>query len=530
MEMPANPTKPSDFPYTTIGELTEGMANKHGDKDLIIENESGRSLSYKEADKKSDTVAAALAEMGIRKGDVVATLMVNSIDHALLMLGCLKRGAIFSAINAEFKRDDLRNAIIDINPEAFVLDSKHKENYTAIRNQIDITTEIIRGDTLESAEPLDTLFTSSEPAEFTVYPSDPGVILFTGGTTGRPKPVLNPHFGTVAGAYRYKESWDPDPDDIFLTFGQLFHVAGQQYGVVGPMVSGITCILPQRFSASNYWDWVNEHEATIIDAGGDLQDALLAAHPDPVENPARKSLAVGKTDTNLRFKERFGIEEMLEAWAMTEVGGVNLTFQPFEPAEGTGKPIGSGGKWTEIAIMDEEGGQLPPGSDNVGEIHVRPTVAHTFMQEYYNYPEKTVETWQNLWLSTGDMGYIDEAGTVYFVGREIDHLRRFGENFSAQEVEMALQSHPAVDEAGIVPVPNETISGDDAKAYIVTADEDDPAPMELIEWVEQRLADFKVPRYIEFVNELPRGEAKQQIKRTELADRGIGDAWDRDSS
>lgn len=538
MELPESPSKPQDFPINTVEQLVAEKAEEFGDRTLITENATGQTLTFREAADRSDAVAAALDEYGIERGDVVGTLMPNSIDHVLLMLGTLKRGAVFSAVNAEFKHDDLRNALRDIEPELFVVDVLMQENYESIRDDIEVPRELIRHASMDGADDFENLLeSSSEPPDARVTPSDPAVILFTGGTTGNPKPVLNPHFGLVAGAYRFQQTFRPRSDDTYLSLGQLFHVAGQQYGVLGPMLTGIQSVLAMRFSASEYWSWVNEHEATLIDAGGsDIADVLLHTHEEPVENPVRLSLgASAPTEANVRFAERFGIDEMVEAWSMTEVGGVNLTVHPdFDPTEvdteQPGKPVGTPDPWAEVAIMDKEGGQLPPGPDNIGEIHVRPNISHMFMKEYYNYPEKTVEAFQNLWLATGDLGYLDEDGMVYFAGRQVDHLRRFGENFSAQEVESTLNAHSEVAASCIVGVPNETISGDDAKAYVIPAGEHPPDPADLVAWCDERLADFKVPRYVEFVDELPRGESKQQIQRHKLADEGIGDAWDRESA
>lgn len=532
MGIPEAPTKPNDFDIHTLPKLIRKKADEYGDDVLITENATGETLTFEEADRKSDDVAASLDDAGVEEGDVVATLMTNSIHHVLLMLGSFKRGAIFSAVNAEFKNEDLRNALDDIEPELFALDAVMLENYESVRGDVPIGTEYIRYGTLDGARPFDELLESSaEPPDVTIKPSDPAVILFTGGTTGRPKPVLNPQFGLIAGAHRFDQTFEPGEDDVYLTLGQMFHVAGQQYGVLGPMLTGTPSVLAMRFSASEYWDWVNTHEATIIDAAGDIQDALLDAHDEPVENTARRSLAASApAATNERFAERFGIDELVEAWSMTELGGVNVTSTPpFDPSEvkgKKGKPVGTAEPWAEIAIMDEQGGQLPAGPENVGEIHLRPNVSHMFMKRYYNYPEKTVEAFEDLWLATGDFGYLDEENVLHFTGRGVDHLRRFGENFSAQEVESILNQHPDVAASCIVGVPNETISGDDAKAYVVVSAGASPEPGELVAWCDERLADFKVPRYIEFIDELPRGESKQQIKRNQLADRGIRGAWD----
>ena len=151
---------------------------------------------------------------------------------------------------------------------------------------------------------------------------------------------------------------------------------------------------------------------------------------------------------------------------------------------------------------------------------------NTYMIEYVNKPAETLAAWKNLWYHSGDLGYIDEDGYVYFIGREAHWVRRRGENVSAFEVEKALSEHPAVLDCAIVGVLSD-VGDEDIKAYVHVADGfKQPAPMELVAWCRERIAYFKAPRYIEFVEGFPRTMTKNEIARHELRERGIGHCWD----
>jgi acyl-CoA synthetase (AMP-forming)/AMP-acid ligase II len=180
----------------------------------------------------------------------------------------------------------------------------------------------------------------------------------------------------------------------------------------------------------------------------------------------------------------------------------------------------------ELRIADEDDNQVPQGEE--GEVVARPTRPNTIMLGYYGKPEKTVDTWQNLWLHTGDLGKVDEDGDLQFVDRMAFFIRRRGENISSYEVENVLTNHDAVEESAAIGVPSE-LGEDEIKAIINTKPGQDVEPLELIKYAEERLAYFKVPRYIEFTDSFPKTET-ERIQKTKLKERGIGDAWDREES
>jgi crotonobetaine/carnitine-CoA ligase len=295
------------------------------------------------------------------------------------------------------------------------------------------------------------------------------------------------------------------------------------------MYSDMTTVIVRNFSASRFFEQVNDHEATIVDPLGGIWGALVKTHEEPVENTARIAVGTMNPEFVRPIWERFDID-ILEAWALTENGGILLISNLLDDADAEAmdrrgdKPVGNVHEceWAVFEILDEDGD--PAETDEIGEICLRPTIPHSFMDEYFGHPRKTVEAWDGLWLHTGDLGRIDEDGTLYFAGRQAHYLRRMGENISALEIEQVIERHPAISEAIIVGVPSE-IGEEDIKAYLI-ADEA-VSEAEVVDWCRDKIAEFKLPRYVEFVDSFPRSETKNNVLRHQVRERGIGDAWDR---
>lgn len=520
------PKKPSEFPINTIPELVRKKADKNSDDVAIIEESTDKTFTFLELDQQSDEIAAALHERGIGSGDTVTTIMSNSIDHVLLWFGCMKLGAIFASMNTGLQQDDLQSSLEAIAPSMTLVDEDYLEQYGRVRDTATTGKEVVRGSGLSGADRFESLFeVTKSPPDVRVEPDDSAIILFTGGSTGTPKPVLHPQFAPISGAYRYRESYDVRPDDRHLGVLKLFHIGGQQFSILGPLFSDISTVLVDQFSASKFFDQVNEYDATLLDLLGGMWGALLNTHDTRVENSARVSLGVMEPRMYNDVIERFGIG-ILEGYALTECGGILLTSNSVSnTAESTmeGKPVGNTGEWATIGILDKEGAEVPTGEK--GEICIRPTIPNTMMERYYGYLEATIDSWEGLWIHTGDIGYMDDDGVLYYVGRHAHWIRRFGENISSKEIENLLNDHPAVIASAAVGVSNRE-RGDEDVAVFVQVQEEVMAD-ELIEWCSGRIAEFKIPRYVEFIDSFPRSETKETIERHELRDRGIRDAWDR---
>jgi crotonobetaine/carnitine-CoA ligase len=221
------------------------------------------------------------------------------------------------------------------------------------------------------------------------------------------------------------------------------------------------------------------------------------------------------------FAERYQVP-LMSVYAQTEVGGALFCSERMHERRlgSSGKP----GKWGEVAVVDNRDRLVPPGT--VGELVARPTFPNTFMIGFLNKPEQAMRAWRNLWHHTGDLGYIDEDGFVFFIGRQAHWLRRRGENISAYEVEQCIDRVPGVAEVAVVGVPDLEVGEEDVKAFVVAEKNIGVTPEDIHAYCRENLAYFKVPRYIEFVCALPRSASKNEIERHELKARALGECWD----
>ena len=341
-----------------------------------------------------------------------------------------------------------------------------------------------------------------------------------------PKGVLVSHLYYICAAIRYAEIAEATENDVHFANSHFFHIGGQQFAITGPLYTGMTGIMEKWFSASRYWDICRKYDVTIVDPIGTMMAVLLRQPPSDLDRNHKVRVGVGVASGQVRgalhqeFERSFGAP-MLEVYAMTEVGVLICSERLHDRREGSsGKPHG----WADIIVVDQDDNPVPPNT--LGQLLLRPQAINTYMIEYVNKPQETLAAWKNLWYHSGDLGYVDEDGYVYFVGREAHWIRRRGENVSALEVEKALTEHPAITVCAVVGVPSD-VGDEDIKAYIqITEGIERPAPIDLITWCKEKIAYFKTPRYIEFVDTFPRTMTKNEIARHELRELGIGKAWD----
>ncbi len=517
---------------TTLRDLLVLRA-AYGEKPLLICRDEV--LTYTDADRLSNRVGNRLAEHGVGKGDVVATFMYNSVMQALVWFGCAKIGAVYAPLNVSLVRDDLAYSLNDTGAVLLILDEDLVPAWSAAKPLLSLHPRIlVHGSPAViqdgNALPSDDLLTGAETLpDVEVKGTDPMAIVYTGGSTSMPKGVLVSHLYYIGAAIRYAEIAVATEDDVHFANSHFFHIGGQQFAITGPLYNGMTGIMEKWFSASRYWDIARKYGATIIDPIGTMMAVLLRQPASDLDRKHKVRVGVGiasgqvRGDLRRQFEARFGAP-MLEVYAMTEVGVLICSERLHDRRDGSsGRPHG----WADIMVVDEDDNPVPPGT--VGQLILRPQVINTYMIEYVNKPAETLAVWKNLWYHSGDLGYMDGDGYVFFIGREAHWVRRRGENVSAFEVEKVLSDHPAVLDCAIVGVPSE-LGDEDIKACIqLKPGAGRPTPLDLVIWCRERIAYFKAPRYIEFVDGFPRTMTKNEIARHELRARGIGTAWDADA-
>jgi crotonobetaine/carnitine-CoA ligase len=452
----------------------------------------GVSVTYGDFDVRTNRAAHALVGHGVRKGDRVTLALGNSIDYVVAAFGVLKAGAILHPVNASLGAEELSYVLGHAAPRVVVTDADSDAKIRAMG----LATVPARG--LGAGEP-------DAPPGIAVRPDDPSTLLYTSGTTGRPKGVLFTHGRTGTSGPHFIEALGLHEDDTILAVTPLFH--GNAWGsVVTALHAGATAAFATSFRGSQFWPLVHEVRATVLYTLGTVLAMLLTRAPCPEErdNPLRIILGLGSAPIRDRVIARFGVTDVLECFGSTDAGVVTITPRGQPPRPGSCGPAVSG---VRIEVRDDVGRALPPRE--VGEIAVESPAR---MACYYKDEAATAAALRDGWFLTGDLGWLDEDGWLYFVDRKRDVIRRGGENVSSVLVEKAIREHPAVEECAVIGVPDPVL-GQEIKAFVVAT-----GPVtedELRDFAAARLATFQVPRVWEFREALPKTPT-QRVEKYKL--------------
>lgn len=505
--------------------LLAAKASQTGDRTYI--RFRSRTLTFREIDLLSNRFAHAFHDLGLRKGDHVAVMLPNCPEWVAGWFGLAKLGAVLVALNTQWKGEGLAYALKQADVKALLLAPEYQGEFQKsgvtelirVIFDIDETTELFGAHSLK--EILSTAPVTEPPWESPAG-SDPLIITYTSGTTGWPKAVLNPHHAYIAAAEDLRDYVELTCDDIIYSSLPLYHANPQVYCVLTALVSEGSIALAERFSASRFWRDVRAYRATAFSYVGAVLPILLSQPEGEEEkgSPVKKCFGGGAPkEVHEAATRRFGLQ-VCELYGMSETGTWNTINRPGQIKPGS---VGKIRKSFDLKIFDDQDDELPAG--RIGEIVVRPRKPFIMFREYYKMPEETLKCYDNLWFHTGDLGKMDEEGYFYFCGRKKESIRRGGENISPLEIEKVLTHHPAVAEAAAVGVPDR-ILGEEIKAYIVLREGQNVEPSTLAVLCEEKLPRFMIPRFIEFVSELPK-TASEKVQKVLLKSRGIGAAWDR---
>jgi crotonobetaine/carnitine-CoA ligase len=517
-----------DLQWMDLKSLIEEKGVKNKNKSFIFFED--RVVTYKELHETSNIIAHNFQRLGISKGDHVLVFLHNSPEYIMIWFALAKLGAVMIPLNTALRRHDLTYIIDRSDARTIILETELLQSYQEVRNRNIVEKEIIvtkdSSESLTDMIPFSSLLGgSAENLDTKIEMSDPLCIIYTSGTTGKPKGAILPHFCYIHSGITFAKCFGLKAGDRMLTTFPLFHVGAQQLIIMPAMVADISFALIRRFSASQFWDQVRKYNSNIVHYLGSILQILYREkeQSNDADNPAKIMIGVGATmDLWEKFEKRFNVR-LLEGYGLTE-SGLPIAHNDVEKVK-VGS-IGLPDPNQRVEVANENDKVLPPNT--VGKIIIRPELPYTMMLGYYKDPQATVEAYRNLWFHTGDIGYKDDEGFLYFVGRESHFIRRRGENVSGEEVEEVINSHPGVIMSGVVGVPSE-IGDDEVKAYIVLKDKGSLAPGDIISWCEDKIAYFKIPRYIEFVDQLPMTETNR-VERYKLKQRGVGDAWDREKT
>ena len=528
---------PDEYPreQRTVGRILARTAERLGDAPLIVEV-GGGTISYREMEERATRIARGLAQLDIAKGDPVLFMMRDGIDLAALWCGLARRGAPEVPINLAYRGAFLHRIVNDSRARTIVIDVEHLDRLAAVSGELTHLERCIVypdvSDTLPGsiARRFEVLPFDALDADDPSAPEDAPAchdmigIMYTSGTTGASKGVMVCH----AHAYRY--AWNVSRNhgvgrgDRYYSAGlPLFHIAGQWGVLYASMLRGATVILRRGYRNEYFWKDVAEHGATSVFLLGAIANFLWQQPESPQDSrtPLRYAGMYPVIPQHEAFARRFGVQ-IASGYGSTENPGP--CFHP----PGTPFPhyqcVGAVDERAEVRILDENDNEVPRGT--VGEICVRPRDPWEIMLGYWRNPEATARAFRNLWYHSGDAGYVDEEGRMYFVDRVSDSLRRRGENISSMEVEDIINQHPAVMECAVFPVRAEE-SEQEVMVSITAQPGTRIDPVEFTRFCNERMPYFMVPRYVDVVDLIPKTPTGKMEKYV-LRGRGVtATTWDR---
>ncbi|WP_099038777.1 FadD3 family acyl-CoA ligase [Mycobacterium neglectum] len=474
-------------PFKTIPEMVLSAADRFGDAEAVVDGPLR--LSFIEIVDRIRCAAGAFADFGIVKGDRVAIWAPNCAEWMIAAFGLLTAGGVLVPVNTRFKAEEAADIIGRSGAKAVVAQKGFLgQDYSAPAG---VPVIDLKSDFLSSGSPWEV---------HGLEGSDISDIIFTSGTTGRPKGVMMNHRQNLRLYAEWCELADLRAGDRYLMVNPYFHTFGYKAGLIASFTRGATMVPVDVFDVERVVELIAAERITMLPGPPTLYHSLLAV-ADKSKLSTLRAGVTGAADIPVelvrRVHEELPFQTLATGYGLTEAGTVTLS-RPGDSFEDIATTAGTACDGVEVRIADD------------GEVLVR---GYTVMQGYLDDPVATAETIDDDgWLHTGDLGTLDAAGRLRIVGRKKDMYIVGGFNAYPAEIEGYLLEHPAVAQAAVIGVPDERM-GQVGKAFIV-AKAGGPAISsdDLIEWSRQRMAGFKVPRYVEFLDKLPLNATGKVVK------------------
>jgi len=479
-----------------IGLLLRQRTANNAEKIFLISSDDGREWTYSEFQKAVFETAGQFAAKGITKGDVVSLLLPNSPEYIIAYFACFCLGAVAGPINSLLKADEIEFVVKNSDSKLLVINSIFTKAVTDITHIPQIM--------FDKFEPTGNIsFEPNAQIEF----NDEAVIIYTSGTTGKPKGCLLTHGNLLSNAKQIADWMNFTAEDRLLTVMPLFHMNAVSVTTMSALYAGASTVIASKFSASRFWDIIEKYNITSFGSVATMLSMLLSNFEagSKYESGSLRFAMCGSApvpeNVLKRFEETFGVL-VVEGYGLSE-STCRSTFNPpnNDRRPGScGKPIGN-----EIKIFDNKDQELPVGE--LGEIVLR---GPNIFKGYYKNPEATKKAFASGWFHTGDIGYRDPDGFFYIADRKSDMIIRGGENIYPREIDNVLYDHPSVTAAATIGVVDD-LYGEEVAAFVVVRE--NTSEEELIEHCRKHLADFKCPKKIYFIAEIPKGPTGKLLKR-----------------
>jgi acyl-CoA synthetase (AMP-forming)/AMP-acid ligase II len=480
----------------------------------------GRRTSYAELDAHTNQVAHGLKALGVKPRQRVAYLGKNSDIYFELLLGAMRANVVMAPINWRLAGPEIAFIVEDCQAPVLFVGPEFAEQIQAIRAQLpSVRTFIVT----EGNAPGWQDFASWRDAQsrddpkVPIEPGDIAIQLYTSGTTGKPKGAMLSHANfmpLLRGGAGERPDWNKwSKDDVSLVAMPVFHIGGSGWGVLG-LYHGAKGVIAREFDPTKVLDFFERSGITkLFMVPAAMQFVVRQPRAREVDFSKLKYMLYGASPIPAALlKECIEVFKcgFVQLYGMTETTGTIVALPPEDHVEGLDR-MRSAGKalpGVELAILDADGNKLPPGE--VGEIATR---SGSNMAGYWNLPEATAKTLdKNNWLRTGDAGYLDSDGYLYIHDRIKDMIISGGENIYPAEVESAICDHPDVAEVAVVGIPDDQW-GEAVKAIVVMKPGKKASSSDIIGFTRQRIAGFKTPKSVDFIEALPRNASGKILRR-----------------
>ncbi len=496
----------------SLRELVELRGARDAERLFLTAPETGAVLTFGEYRTAVLELAAVLGGQGLERGSRVAVVLANGINAAVTLLGIIAAGGVAVPINPRLAEEEIARLLSHCGASLVITDRTLQHALPdEVRNG-----QSCDHDGPEAGNPSRILRLhgskdKDSQGRQNTLPSwdDTALILYTSGTTGHPKGVVLSHGNLLSNAGYVIDAHRLSDADTALCVLPLFHINGFVVTLLGPLLSGGMVIMPRTFSADHFWHWLHNYRASWFSAVPTILSILLS-HPSPYgkgQTPlrfARSASAPLPVAVLEEFERRFGIP-VIETYGISEAA-CQVAANPLPPLArkpgAAGIPVGN-----DLRVVDARGNARPAGEN--GEVVIRG--ANVF-KGYLDNPSADRDAFREGWFRTGDLGFLDQDGYLFLTGRKKELINRAGEKISPREVEEVIHRLPEVEAVGVVGVPHR-LYGEEVAAFITLRQGRRLDGEKVRQFCREHLADFKTPKTVFFIEELPKGPSGKVQRR-----------------
>lgn len=512
-----------------LGRAIRMQAEQNGDTTFLMFDNTR--YSYYETNQKVNELAAGLAASGIGRGDRIAFYMSSAPEIMFLVLAANKLGAIWIPINTDYKGFWLEDTINRSRPALLITDTKHAGRVAEVHNKLTVSRIAVLGDEklINNAIHFQALYANSggEPDLSGMDYGDTCAVLWTSGTTGRSKGVMQSHNVWMNAVYAGDDLYNTQKGDVIFNVLPMYNSGAWVTSLFRSLICGVSLAVDDGFSVSNFWERVEFYQATQIFTIGAMHIFLYNApeSPNDADNTLREIQAVPMPPALAKpFSDRFGVRLLGQGLSQSEAMLIireDSQLRDSWPVGCCGNPVNN----IEVMVADDDGNAVASGEH--GELWVKPKEPFIIFNGYLDDKEATANAFAGDWYKTGDLVKHDDDENYFFVDRKKDAVRYKGRNISTFEVELVARKHSAISDCAAFGIQAEELeSENEIKLNVILKPGSELSAVELAEFINENAPYFFVPRYIEFVSELPY-TPNNKVQKYKLRETGLTDAtWD----